>query len=145
MGERAKVVLDLTNCDREPIHIPGAIQPHGVLLAIDANTLAILQIGGDTERLLGRQTSELLGRGLDVLIDEATLIGVRDIGAKEFVLPRHTFAFETRVEHSGRPFDAVVHQSDGMLVLELEISTVRSTHQRLGAGSEHDDPRPGRA
>ncbi len=120
MGERAKVVLDLTNCDREPIHIPGAIQPHGVLLAIDANTLAILQIGGDTERLLGRQTSELLGRGLDVLIDEATLIGVRDIGAKEFVLPRHTFAFETRVEHSGRPFDAVVHQSDGMLVLELE-------------------------
>ena len=24
--------IDLTNCDREPIHIPGAIQPYGVLL-----------------------------------------------------------------------------------------------------------------
>lgn len=24
---------DLTNCDREPIHIPGSIQPHGLLLA----------------------------------------------------------------------------------------------------------------
>ena len=23
---------DLTTCDREPIHIPGSIQPHGVLL-----------------------------------------------------------------------------------------------------------------
>ena len=25
--------IDLTNCEREPIHIPGTIQPHGVLLA----------------------------------------------------------------------------------------------------------------
>jgi len=27
--------VDLTTCDREPIHVPGAIQPHGVLLALD--------------------------------------------------------------------------------------------------------------
>ena len=26
--------IDLTACDREPIHIPGSIQPHGILLAI---------------------------------------------------------------------------------------------------------------
>ena len=29
--------LDLTNCDREPIHIPGAIQAHGYLVALDAD------------------------------------------------------------------------------------------------------------
>ena len=28
--------VDLTNCDREPIHIPGAIQPFGFLLALSA-------------------------------------------------------------------------------------------------------------
>ncbi|MGC4030747.1 MAG: hypothetical protein QM754_03210 [Tepidisphaeraceae bacterium] len=28
--------VDLTNCDREPIHIPGSVQPHGVLLVLDA-------------------------------------------------------------------------------------------------------------
>ena len=27
--------LDLSSCDREPIHIPGSIQPHGFLLALD--------------------------------------------------------------------------------------------------------------
>jgi len=27
--------VDLTNCDREPIHIPGSIQPHGAMLVID--------------------------------------------------------------------------------------------------------------
>ncbi len=26
--------VDLTNCDREPINIPGAVQPYGVLLAL---------------------------------------------------------------------------------------------------------------
>jgi chemotaxis family two-component system sensor kinase Cph1 len=27
--------IDLTNCDREPIHIPGNIQPHGFLIALN--------------------------------------------------------------------------------------------------------------
>ncbi|WP_254558613.1 hypothetical protein, partial [Salmonella enterica] len=28
---------DLTACDREPIHVPGAIQPHGLLLIAAAD------------------------------------------------------------------------------------------------------------
>ncbi|MBB4196842.1 hypothetical protein CCR94_06445 [Rhodoblastus sphagnicola] len=31
----------LTACDREPIHLSGAIQPHGLLLAVDSATLRI--------------------------------------------------------------------------------------------------------
>jgi chemotaxis family two-component system sensor kinase Cph1 len=27
--------VDLTNCDKEPIHIPGQVQSHGFLIAID--------------------------------------------------------------------------------------------------------------
>jgi light-regulated signal transduction histidine kinase (bacteriophytochrome) len=34
--------LDLTNCDREPIHIPGQIQAHGALLAFDLQSLTVL-------------------------------------------------------------------------------------------------------
>ena len=45
--------IDLTNCEREPIHIPGAIQPHGVLLVIDPVSEKILQVAGDTDSLLG--------------------------------------------------------------------------------------------
>ena len=39
---------DLTTCDREPIHIPGSIQPHGVLLVLDRQTRTIEQVAGDT-------------------------------------------------------------------------------------------------
>ncbi|MGA8769410.1 MAG: hypothetical protein WB610_03365, partial [Rhodomicrobium sp.] len=44
---------DITNCDREPIHSPGAVQPHGALLAVDPRDLQILQAGGDTPRIFG--------------------------------------------------------------------------------------------
>ena len=59
--------LDLNACDREPIHIPGAIQPHGVLLVVDAGTLQVTHAAGDVGARLGvpdwigRPVSELLG------------------------------------------------------------------------------------
>ena len=30
--------IDLSNCDREPIHVPGSIQPHGALLVLNETT-----------------------------------------------------------------------------------------------------------
>jgi chemotaxis family two-component system sensor kinase Cph1 len=53
--------VDFTNCDREPIHTPGSIQPHGALLTLDPRDLHIVHAGGDTARLLGASAPELLG------------------------------------------------------------------------------------
>lgn len=46
----------IASCDREPIHIPGAIQPHGVLLVLDRDTLEIRHAAGDVAGLLGVET-----------------------------------------------------------------------------------------
>ncbi|MBO9560688.1 MAG: GAF domain-containing protein [Caulobacter sp.] len=43
----------IASCDQEPIHIPGAIQPHGVLLVLDRDTLEIRHAAGDVAGLLG--------------------------------------------------------------------------------------------
>ena len=43
----------IASCDREPIHIPGAIQPHGVLLVLDRDSLEIRHAAGDVAGLLG--------------------------------------------------------------------------------------------
>jgi light-regulated signal transduction histidine kinase (bacteriophytochrome) len=37
-------LVDLTDCDREPIHIPGTIQPFGVLLALAEPELTVAQV-----------------------------------------------------------------------------------------------------
>jgi diguanylate cyclase (GGDEF)-like protein len=66
----------LSECDREPIHLPGAIQPHGALLAVDASSLrvnlasanlsafleidAVAALGQPLEKLLGPEITALL-------------------------------------------------------------------------------------
>ena len=41
------------NCDREPVHLPGWIQPHGVLLVLRATDLVIVQISANCFDWLG--------------------------------------------------------------------------------------------
>lgn len=61
--------IDLTNCEKEPIHIPGYIQPHGVLLAINPiDDFRIAQCSRNTEQLLGISAESLLGQSLEELI-----------------------------------------------------------------------------
>ena len=40
--------IDLTNCDREPIHIPGLIQPYGFLLCLDSQSRRVVQASANT-------------------------------------------------------------------------------------------------
>ncbi|MBW4582257.1 MAG: GAF domain-containing protein [Tildeniella nuda ZEHNDER 1965/U140] len=63
--------IDLTNCDREPIHIPGQIQPHGVLLALQVPQLTILQVSQNTGFWLGLAPDALLGQPLSTLFSDA--------------------------------------------------------------------------
>ena len=64
---------DLSSCDREPIHIPGAIQPHGVLLVVDRQSLAIRQFAGATRMLLGVDSDHVAQHTLSGLFDAPTL------------------------------------------------------------------------
>ena len=41
--------LNLTDCDKEPILIPGYVQPHGVLLALTEPDLTIVQVSESAE------------------------------------------------------------------------------------------------
>jgi hypothetical protein len=49
---RAQVALN--DCDREPIHIPQAIQGHGLLLVLNPDALTLEQGAGAIEDLTGQ-------------------------------------------------------------------------------------------
>ncbi len=65
---------DLTVCDREPIHIPGAIQPHGMLLIVDPAEGTIVGGAGDVATLLGETW---LGGSIRDVIGDAGLDTLR--------------------------------------------------------------------
>ena len=53
--------VDVASCESEPIHVPGFIQPHGVLLALNVTTFIIEQVSENSARLLARTPQELIG------------------------------------------------------------------------------------
>jgi chemotaxis family two-component system sensor kinase Cph1 len=114
--------VDVTNCDREPIHIPGAILPHGAMLVLDANTLEVLQAAGDTSHLLGVPIEELLGKSAAMLFRPNQIESLHKlVAAFDLVKPRHLLDPQLRVI-ADQPLDASLHRSAGSLVLEFEAA-----------------------
>ena len=55
---------DLSNCERELIHLAGSIQPHGILLVLREPSLTIPQVSANAPSLFGGTVPELLGSDL---------------------------------------------------------------------------------
>lgn len=122
--------VDLTNCDREPIHIPGAIQPHGALLACRLPDLLIEQASDNLSEMLGVSAGSALGRNAEAFFSRESATALRLVAHSN--RPRDEGPLRI-VAANGRPFDAVLHRaSDEILVIELEPpSGELSFHPRL--------------
>jgi PAS domain S-box-containing protein len=112
---------DLSNCERELIHLAGSIQPHGVLLVLDETTLTIQQLSLNVPTLLGGTTDSLLGTSLDA-ISPALAAQLRPLIAAEAL--ERPAPLRCRLTTP----DEAVHEVEGMLhrvpaqglVLELD-------------------------
>jgi diguanylate cyclase (GGDEF)-like protein len=111
----------LDECAQEPIHIPGAVQPHGVLLAVDPVGGDVVQASANCGRLLGREPSQVLGRPLVELLNPAAVVHLRAAWEE----PSGVHANPHLVHVGERAFDAIVHMSTGVAVLELEPAAAR--------------------
>lgn len=115
---RRRTSAGMPDCAREPVHVPGAIQPHGVLLALEVDSLRVLQVSANTLELLGIEPSALLGRALGELIDGSTL-ELPDAPTNAALETRNP----VRVRVAGRELDAILHRSATRLLVELEPAT----------------------
>lgn len=118
-GFTAASPADLSACDREPIHVPGSIQPHGLLLVLADDGRAVRRASTNTGELLGRPPGEVIGRPL------AEVLGADTAAALAAEFPRvPTHARPVRVGTVQLPgrgtFDAVAHRTAAGIVLELE-------------------------
>jgi len=121
MGSPTEVV-DLSNCEREPIHIPGSIQPHGLLLAIDPATLQVVQWSRNAPGVIGVTGESLAGRPIADLVDPATdemLERLVSDAVEAVMMPLRTRFTHATLE---RMHLGAAHLHQGVLIVEYELS-----------------------
>ncbi|HVK32369.1 MAG TPA: GAF domain-containing protein [Burkholderiaceae bacterium] len=116
----AQGAVNLTNCELEPIHLIGAVQPHGVLLAVREADGLVVQASSNTQPMLSMPTAELIDQPLACLGGD--LAEQVDRLARGAPLDEPA-ALQCVVAPRGqrRRFEGAVHRvAAGLLVIELE-------------------------
>jgi light-regulated signal transduction histidine kinase (bacteriophytochrome) len=112
--------VNLTNCDREPIHIPGAIQPHGILLVVSRSEWKITQISDNTQEFLGIEPEQLLGQPLNSLLPPEKIDAIAACLAGDFE-QINPLKLSLETQNGEKKFNGIVHALDeNDIILELE-------------------------
>ncbi|HEX4607967.1 MAG TPA: ATP-binding protein [Urbifossiella sp.] len=115
--------VTLSNCDREPIHIPGCVLPHGALLVLRRADLAVVQASANTGDLLGVAADALLGRGLDAVLPAGQAEFLAHFLRTELLDRGPLFALTAVPTGMATAFDVTAHTQGGLAVLEWEPSS----------------------
>jgi light-regulated signal transduction histidine kinase (bacteriophytochrome) len=107
--------IDITNCDREPIHIPGAIQPHGVLLGVRERDQCVVQASANASERLSMNRGVVGATLTDIIGEPASQV----IRAR---LSRGDARTSTTIATRVGTFDATLHRSGGLAIVELEAA-----------------------
>jgi light-regulated signal transduction histidine kinase (bacteriophytochrome) len=114
--------VDLTNCDREAIHLLGRVQSYGALVAVSADWI-VQHASENLVEVLGTSARDALGQPLTELLDDDALQLIRRRLRGLETGPVSTRIFALRLHE--RAFDVSVHQSGRHLIFEFEPSETR--------------------
>ncbi|HEY9300474.1 MAG TPA: bacteriophytochrome (light-regulated signal transduction histidine kinase), partial [Phormidium sp.] len=112
--------VDLTNCDREPIQIPGAIQPHGVLFVLQEPNLEILQVSNNTLEFFNVPSQQLINQNLSFLLGKSQVEDLKKILSQPELKTVNPFKVSAILPYKTLYFDGIAHRVDGCVILELE-------------------------
>ncbi len=112
---------DLTNCDREPIHIPGSIQPHGAMLVYDSEKKIVTYASANASAMLG--ATEIIGCPLDAILGVRAAHDVANAINKSVAASAPGLKFGMSVDGVATRFDVAAHTHLGRTFIEFEPST----------------------
>jgi diguanylate cyclase (GGDEF)-like protein len=117
MPPQSATPLDLAACEDEPIHIPGFIQPHGVLLALDATTFVVEHVSENSERLIGIAPGNLLGKSPATFLGAAQFAELSNFFRAR---PADTEAAKVFTGPGQQPMECISSRYRDSLLVELQ-------------------------
>lgn len=115
-GSDTGSAYDLTGCDREPIRIPGQIQPDGALFVVDSRNGRIVRAAIGAAQVCRPGVDWRSASLAETLIAEARPL----IDRLEQRVPKEGLAYLGLLRGRDACFQAVAHRSGGWIVVELE-------------------------
>lgn len=116
--------VDLTNCDKEPIHLIGQVQAYGMLLVLRSSDFMMMRASANVFEFFSRKREAFNTWTLDDLFGAAE--GHR---LREHVVAENTTTLEVII--SDAHYIIIPHYTDSLIYIELEPLNVR-TDPRLG-------------
>ncbi len=112
---------NLDNCENEPIHIPGSVQGHGFLIALDGE-LVVRYCSENIQEFLGIKASTILGKPLHEI--ESLSSGpqqdlealVRFANQQDAVVNQNGFSYQL----NGQSFNIIIHFHNGFHIIDFE-------------------------
>lgn len=123
---KSTVEANLSECSHEPIHIPGSIQPHGILLALKEPDLTIVQVSKNIEEFSDLTSQTLLPGSLEMLIGKMQADFFKEQVNSRDLKELNPLACTISKQDKRCVFDVTAHRSEGLLIFELEPAIARN-------------------
>jgi two-component system, chemotaxis family, sensor kinase Cph1 len=118
----------ITQCDTEPVHTPGCIQSHGVLLVLRLADLTVVQVSENSLQFLGRSPAQLLGCSIEQVVGASNMQFLERLLDNPALERNTVYAFTLPAAAHVAALDVCVHTIGGVVVLELEATGRVGSH-----------------
>ncbi len=108
-------IVNLTNCEHEPIHIPGSIQPYGFLIALGTEDFKINFCSANVFDYIGLAHEQLLGKTFRTVFGESNENELQAYLGKN---PAETPALKLTLQE--KHLQCTIHKSGNHYILEAE-------------------------
>jgi PAS domain S-box-containing protein len=117
-----EVAIDLSNCDREPIHIPSLSQPHGVVLAARMSDMRIVYTSENSMDVLGVVPEFILRSTLQQVLGQEVVSSIEHaLGLEERLLV--DIMISKLPAYADTRFDIFAHRTGNLLCVELQLAS----------------------
>lgn len=113
-------LVNLTNCEQEPIHIPGSIQPHGFLLGLKTDTFLIDYSSANTLDFIGVSHEMILGKRFEDVFGIYAMEALSEYISTNKMLSSSLL----KMQLLKKDFLCTVHQNENIYILEVEPSSL---------------------
>ncbi|HEU4496031.1 MAG TPA: GAF domain-containing protein, partial [Flavobacterium sp.] len=110
-------IVNLTNCEFEPIHIPGSIQPHGFLIAVDSTSWTIGFCSENIKDFISLSHDAVLNVSFEALFGDEQKSEI-----ERFIINEELAATLLSLRLDGKDFLCSIHKSGSFYIIEAETA-----------------------